>query len=107
MKIDQKLLRALLKAGFPLKEVAIVLSEIGIAVPVSKFKAFFPHAVWLNGKFYLPPTLEAAFNAIKSYKYLSLGRSPNEWSAEVTGARATGKTPLEVLLKLYLKTRKK
>lgn len=104
MKIDQKLLRALHKKGFPLKEASKALSEAGLTLPIKEFKKVFPNSVWFNGKLYLPPTLEDAFNAIKRYKYLSLGRNLEGFTAEVTGAKATGKTPLETLLKLFLKT---
>jgi hypothetical protein len=105
MKID--ILRALHKAGFPLKEVSKALSEMGITVPAKEFKKVFPNSVLINGKLYLPPTLEAAFNAIKSYRYLSFGRNLEGWTAEVTGAKASGKTPLETLLKLFLKIHSK
>ena len=107
MKIDQKLIRALLKAGFPLTSVAKALSELDIIVPIKGFKKIFPNSVWANGELYLPPTLESAFNALKSYKFLNLLKNPKHFEASVTGAKATGKTPLEALLKLYLKSRSK
>jgi hypothetical protein len=64
MKIDQKLIRALLKAGFPLTSVAKALSELDVVVPMKDFKKMFPNSVWVNGELYLQPTLESAFNAL-------------------------------------------
>jgi len=102
MKID-KLLRALHK-HFPLKEVSKVLSEIGITVPIKEFKKIFPHAVWFNGKLYLPPTLEQLFTALGK-RFYSIGRDgskPSLFFATAAKVRVTGKSPLEALIKLFL-----